>query len=224
MSNRKLTKYEVPSFKVPFPPEVTVEEILATRSEDKLKSRAPNRYLIYRIAFLKELRKRTDDNVPMTKISGYISSLWHNESAAVRDAYKELSDKVEDRLKEIRQREKLVIITEFPNEDHLQDHSLSAGMDKNNVINSLFSNPNNQRCEQLSLQQPIHAQNPPPFEITENNLLVNQPNFYFDTSYYQMLTPGIDDYIQTDFEMPIYHYPIDLCLCESCWSNFNEFR
>ncbi|PKK59595.1 hypothetical protein RhiirC2_794622 [Rhizophagus irregularis] len=52
------TKYEITFFKVLFPSELTVEEILATRSEDKLKSRAPNRYLIYRIAFLKELRER----------------------------------------------------------------------------------------------------------------------------------------------------------------------
>ncbi|RGB34476.1 hypothetical protein C1646_760492 [Rhizophagus diaphanus] len=225
MSNKKSTKYEVPFFKVPFPPEVTVEEILATRSEEKLKSRAPNRYLIYRIAFLKELRKRTDDNVPMTRISGHISSLWRNESAVVRDAYKDLSDQVEERLKEIRQREKLVMITEFPNESQdLQDHSPS-GMDKNNVINPLFSNINYQRYDQLfpstqQFLQPLHPQHPPLFEITENYLPVNPDYttmFYFDPLY-QFFTP-VDNYMQTDFEIP---YPIDSCLCETCWNHFDS--
>ncbi|PKC10276.1 hypothetical protein RhiirA5_414578 [Rhizophagus irregularis] len=215
MSNKKSTKYEVPFFKVPFPPEVTVEEILATRSDDKLKSRAPNRYLIYRIAFLKELRKRTNDNVPMTKISGHISSLWHNESAVVRDAYKTLSDQVEDRLKEIRQKEKLVMITEFPNESQdLQDSPSEMDI----PLFPLFSNP--QPLQPLHPQHPQHSSPLSPF-VTENHLLVNQdytPVFYFDPLPYQFF----DDYIQTDFEMPIYPYPIDSCLCETCWSNFNN--
>jgi hypothetical protein len=65
---------------------------LGNRSEDRLSSKAPNSYLIYRIAFLKEFRKRTNDNVSMTKISSHISSMWSNEPTAVRDAYKNLSD------------------------------------------------------------------------------------------------------------------------------------
>lgn len=220
MSSKKSIKYKVPVFKVPFPIELTVEEILATRSEDKLKSRGPNRYLIYRIAFLKELRKRTNDNVSMTKISGYISSLWHNEPIAVRDAYKELSNQVEDRLKEIRQREKLVLITEFPQQSRdLQVHT-PTGMGKNNVVNP--------RCDQLyplpqQSLQPLYPQHPLPFEISENNLTVNPdfiPTFYFDPTY-QFFAP-VDEYIQTNLDIPIYNYPIESCLCETCLNNFNK--
>ncbi|CAB4418179.1 unnamed protein product [Rhizophagus irregularis] len=40
----------------------------------KILNEAPNRYLIYS-------RKRTDDNMPMTKISSHISSMWYKEPA-----------------------------------------------------------------------------------------------------------------------------------------------
>ncbi|CAG8735059.1 uncharacterized protein OCT59_009794 [Rhizophagus irregularis] len=123
MNVKKSTKYKIPLFKVPFPPELTVEEILNSRSEDKLKSRAPNRYLIYRLAFLKELRKRTDDNVSMTKISSHISSMWFNETTAIRDAYKNLSEQVENRLTEIRQKENLVFINKDNSPSGITDNN-----------------------------------------------------------------------------------------------------
>ncbi|CAB4431380.1 unnamed protein product [Rhizophagus irregularis] len=60
------------SFNIPFPPELTVEEILSNRSDDRLNSRAPNRYLILPTRFPQRTRKRTDDIVSMTKISSQI--------------------------------------------------------------------------------------------------------------------------------------------------------
>ncbi|RGB34996.1 hypothetical protein C1646_785990 [Rhizophagus diaphanus] len=122
-SIRDTKKSEIPSIKVPFPPELTVEEILRRRPDEKLGSRAPNRFFIYRQAYIKELRKQVDDTVSMTKISPHIGLSWAKESTAVKEAYKELSDKVEERLKEIRQNETLVLISEnFPPQPQ---HSLS---------------------------------------------------------------------------------------------------
>uniref|UniRef100_U9T0U0 MATA-HMG n=1 Tax=Rhizophagus irregularis (strain DAOM 181602 / DAOM 197198 / MUCL 43194) TaxID=747089 RepID=U9T0U0_RHIID len=99
--SKKSAKHQIPFFRLPFPPELTVEEILRSGTKDKFRSNPPNRYFIYRLAFLKELRKRTaDDIAPMSKISAHVSSMWFNESTPVRDVYKELSDQVESRLKE----------------------------------------------------------------------------------------------------------------------------
>ncbi|CAG8510424.1 4887_t:CDS:2 [Rhizophagus irregularis] len=101
---------EIPLINVPYPPELTVEEILSRRSEEKLRLRAPNQFFIYRLAYIKELRKIIGENISMTKISPQISSSWAREPPEIKQAYKNLSDLAENRLKEIRQNNSLVII------------------------------------------------------------------------------------------------------------------
>ncbi|CAB4431267.1 unnamed protein product [Rhizophagus irregularis] len=198
MNVKKSSKYVLPLFKVPFPPELTVEEILSSRSDDKLKSKAPNRYLIYRLAFLKELRKRTDENVSMTKISSHISSMWFNETTAVRDAYRDLSKQVENRLTEIRQKEKLVLINESSSLD-LQDNSPSVITDNNNVVNPNYI--------------PVFSDTSYfPSEITMNVPSYIQP-YYLS---YQLPTP-VDDFFNID------NYSIEPCFCEVCWNNFVNY-
>ncbi|EXX64087.1 hypothetical protein RhiirA5_419296 [Rhizophagus irregularis] len=96
---------EIPLINVPYPPELTVEEILSRRSEEKLGSKAPNRFFIYRVAYIKELRKRISNNISMTRISPYISLSWSKEPSEVKEAYKRLSELAENRLKEMRQRD-----------------------------------------------------------------------------------------------------------------------
>ncbi|CAB4384008.1 unnamed protein product [Rhizophagus irregularis] len=107
-----MTANEIPLINVPYPPELTVEEILSRRSEDKLRSKAPNQFLIYRLAYIKELRKMIGENISMTKISRQISSSWAKEPPEIKQAYKNLSGLAENRLKEIRQNNSLVIIHE----------------------------------------------------------------------------------------------------------------
>ncbi|EXX64085.1 hypothetical protein RhiirA5_501227 [Rhizophagus irregularis] len=107
-----MTANEIPLINVPYPPELTVEEILSRRSEDKLRSKAPNQFLIYRLAYIKELRKMIGENISMTKISRQISSSWAREPPEIKQAYKNLSGLAENRLKEIRQNNSLVIIHE----------------------------------------------------------------------------------------------------------------
>ncbi|RGB35656.1 hypothetical protein C1646_759057 [Rhizophagus diaphanus] len=103
---------EIPLINVPYPPELTVEEILRRRSEDRLRSKAPNQFLIYRLAYIKELRKMIGENISMTKISPQISSSWASEPPEIKQAYKNLSGLAENRLKEKRQNNSLVIIHE----------------------------------------------------------------------------------------------------------------
>jgi hypothetical protein len=107
-----MTANEIPLINVPYPPELTVEEILSRRSEDRLRSKAPNQFLIYRLAYIKELRKMIGENISMTKISRQISSSWAREPPEIKQAYKNLSSLAENRLKEKRQNNSLVIIHE----------------------------------------------------------------------------------------------------------------
>ncbi|CAB4381687.1 unnamed protein product [Rhizophagus irregularis] len=205
MNVKKSTKYVLPLFKVPFPPELTVEEILSSRSDDKLKSKAPNRYFIYRLAFLKELRKRTDENVSMTKISSHISSMWFNETAAVRDAYKDLSKQVENRLTEIRQKEKLVLINESSSLG-LQDNPPSGITDNNNVVNpnyiSVFSDPSYQFWP------------PHPYFPSE---IVNVPSYIEIPDYSYQFSTSVDNFFNID------NYSIEPCFCEACFNNFINY-
>ncbi|GBB84554.1 hypothetical protein RclHR1_11110003 [Rhizophagus clarus] len=95
---------EIPHIEVPFPPELTVEEILGRRPDEKLGSRAPNSFFLYRLAFIKELKKRTGGNNSMTKISPYVSLSWSKEPPEIKDAYKKLSSLVESQLIKMRQK------------------------------------------------------------------------------------------------------------------------
>lgn len=205
MSIKNSPKYEIPLFKVPFPPELSIEELVSNRSEGRLKLKAPNGYLIYRLAFLKELRKQTDDNVSMTKISSRISSMWFNETIAVRDAYKELSKQVENRLTEIRQKE-LVFIDE--------PLSPSRITENNNVANTsripIFFDPSYQLCDPLyppSLQQYPHPHFP------SVNSSYNQ--ILFSDFSYQPFTP-VNDFFNIN-------NTIDSCFCEACCNNFINY-
>ncbi|EXX58930.1 hypothetical protein RirG_193230 [Rhizophagus irregularis DAOM 197198w] len=186
---RNTKKSEIPSISVPFPPELTVEEILRRRPDAKLGSRAPNRFFIYRLAYIKELRKRVDDTVSMTKISPHIGLSWAKESTSVKEAYKKLSDKVEERLKEIRQNETLVLISENfpPQQPRSPQHPLSP---------QHSSSP-----QQLSSQQQHQRSSS---ELSENNIVAeenyNLINCLYPSSppYDQYPIDQIEDVLQMD--------------------------
>ncbi|GBC05205.1 hypothetical protein RclHR1_00610017 [Rhizophagus clarus] len=103
---------EIPLVIVPYPPELTVEEIIERRSYEKIGSRAPNKFFLYRLAYIKELKRRFGNNITMTKASPLIGLSWSREPQEVKETYKRLSVLVEDRLKEMRRIDPLVIIQE----------------------------------------------------------------------------------------------------------------
>jgi hypothetical protein len=106
---------EIPKdFAVPYPPDITPEEVISRRSPEKLKSRPPNRFFIYRLAYIKQLKKFINiKKFSMTKISPHISKSWSAERTEVKQAYKKLADKVEDQLENIRKKN-FILISENP--------------------------------------------------------------------------------------------------------------
>ncbi|RIA84521.1 hypothetical protein C1645_859024 [Glomus cerebriforme] len=78
-----------PNFKLPFPPDITPNEILKTK-KNIVKSKAANSFMIYRQVYVRELQRR-NLSFAMTDISGIISERWKLEEPHVKDFYRNLS-------------------------------------------------------------------------------------------------------------------------------------
>jgi hypothetical protein len=103
-----------PKIKVPFPPQITPDEVVSKRSLEKLSSRPPNKFFIYRLAYLKEFKKEYNlEKISMTKLSQYISRSWKAEGTEVKLEYKRLANIVEDKLQFVR-KINFVMISENP--------------------------------------------------------------------------------------------------------------
>jgi hypothetical protein len=103
-----------PNIKVPFPPEITADEVISKRTLEKLSSRPPNKFFIYRLAYLKQFKKEKNvEKVSMTKLSPYISKSWKAEENEVKLEYKRLANIAEEKLQFIR-RMNFVNIQENP--------------------------------------------------------------------------------------------------------------
>ncbi|CAI2162005.1 3315_t:CDS:1 [Funneliformis geosporum] len=79
--------------KVPFPPQINPKDLLEKRRQNRVSSKSPNAFFIYRIAYLDQL-KLYKHRIKMTDMSGYVSASWKNEPSHVKAEYKELARKV----------------------------------------------------------------------------------------------------------------------------------
>ncbi|GBB96583.1 hypothetical protein RclHR1_02790006 [Rhizophagus clarus] len=86
---------------VPFPPQITAEEIL-DRSKNKQRKKAPNNFFIYRMAYAKELKAQNIGNISSFNMSVLAAAKWASESDEVKRVYKGISDEIQTKLGEIR--------------------------------------------------------------------------------------------------------------------------
>jgi hypothetical protein len=80
---------------VPFPPQITAEEILE-RNKSKGRKKAPNNFMIYRMEYTKELKTKNISNINLFNMSVLAALKWKSEPPEVKQAYKDISDKVQD--------------------------------------------------------------------------------------------------------------------------------
>ncbi|CAB4382068.1 unnamed protein product [Rhizophagus irregularis] len=78
---------------VPFPPQITAEEIL-DRNKKKERKKVPNKFMIYRMAYAKELKTQNISNINSFNISVLAASRWSSEPDEVKQAYKDISNRV----------------------------------------------------------------------------------------------------------------------------------
>ncbi|RHZ46858.1 hypothetical protein Glove_606g46 [Diversispora epigaea] len=80
---------------VPFPPKLSVEDLLKPRNDKYSKMKVPNKFFIYRKWYTMCL---TDNNMKndQTSISPHISKQWRNEPQEVKDYYGDLSKRASE--------------------------------------------------------------------------------------------------------------------------------
>lgn len=98
---KKRQPLDIPEIRLPFPPEITANEIFEKTLVRKLTKqegsarKSPNKFLIYRTVVVLELH-RQNIHYSMTEISGAIAKKWRLEPKDVKDAYTKLAAQVED--------------------------------------------------------------------------------------------------------------------------------
>ncbi|CAG8670398.1 13650_t:CDS:2 [Racocetra fulgida] len=119
MSEENFTcSYDSIAFTLPFPPRINILEIVQKRLEknpDKIGSKGPNCWLIYRAYYVFEYNKLASKKLSMTELSPHIAKAWGNESDEVKKEYQKIAAKVEEEL--IRQRKENLVYT-FSNKRH----------------------------------------------------------------------------------------------------------
>nr|CAG8437460.1 12311_t:CDS:2 [Entrophospora candida] len=107
INNSSITTIKNP-FQVilPFPPLINASEIIRGRKPSQMVAKSPNAFFIYRKVFLDQLTLLENNaNFKMTDVSKLVSFYWKNELESVKDAYREIAQEVEIKLKEIRKKE-----------------------------------------------------------------------------------------------------------------------
>ncbi|PKY52372.1 kinase-like protein [Rhizophagus irregularis] len=91
---------DVMKISVPYPPQITAEEVL-NRSKAKERKKAPNSFMIYRMAYIKELKTK-NLNINQFNASVLAASKWNNESEEIKkDRIKEAIDELKKLMRTI---------------------------------------------------------------------------------------------------------------------------
>ncbi|CAG8466504.1 2085_t:CDS:2 [Diversispora eburnea] len=88
--NAKANRNIVCLTKVPFPPNLTEEDLIRPRNDKCDKHKVPNKFFIYRKWYTMCLNSDEKKN-DQTSISPYISEQWRNEPQEIKDYYAVLS-------------------------------------------------------------------------------------------------------------------------------------
>ncbi|CAG8453247.1 7040_t:CDS:1 [Acaulospora morrowiae] len=88
-----------PLASVPFPPEISVDDLVGPPKNSKQKSKSPNRFFIFRKAYVKELN-RQGKRYPQTILSTYVGEHWKRLPEEQIEAYTNLAEKARILFKE----------------------------------------------------------------------------------------------------------------------------
>ncbi|CAG8558782.1 4946_t:CDS:1 [Ambispora gerdemannii] len=91
----------IPTIFVPFPPKITAEDYLKKKRDGSFPNKSMNCFMLYRIAFNKELRAK-GICVRQQSISRHISDSWQNEPDYVRKVYRDLAVRAQEELDQMR--------------------------------------------------------------------------------------------------------------------------
>ncbi|CAB5381644.1 unnamed protein product [Rhizophagus irregularis] len=179
-------------FKLPFPPTIDPNDIVEKRKPCKVKSKGPNAFLIYRKAFLDHL-SHLKCNLKMTDVSKLVSKYWEDESNTVKDAYRDISKKVEELLVErqvIHSNRNYQFISTFP------DTITSSSSQKHDTEVTIINEPST---------PPENIQNP---QLNYCQEFIYNPESYLNQFYFPC------------YDLQIVENPITPVIDEGCLQNF----
>ncbi|CAB4415715.1 unnamed protein product [Rhizophagus irregularis] len=90
-----ISSANIETIKVPYPPQITAEEVF-DRNKDRERKKVPNSFMVYRMALIKELKTQNISNNNSFNISVLAASRWSSELDEVKQAYKDISDRVRE--------------------------------------------------------------------------------------------------------------------------------
>ncbi|CAG8725074.1 6599_t:CDS:1 [Acaulospora morrowiae] len=98
-TSKKLTSQFNCNINLPFPPSITIDEILKRHLRNGVGNvnRTLNAFLIYRIVYNSEVRKLGLSTEDISKLA---SNSWRNESIHVKSYYREIASGVKSRFRE----------------------------------------------------------------------------------------------------------------------------
>ncbi|CAG8449597.1 18258_t:CDS:2 [Rhizophagus irregularis] len=150
-----------PIIKVPFPPVIDPYDLIVKTKDGRIKSRAPNAFIIYHKIFI-ETARNEGYHLPITVISSMSSQSWEKESDEVKDEYKRIAKEAYEIRNEMlpksqrkKKRGKWNIIT-FDKKRTRKDNSLK------------IQKPIRETTELIQFSSPISFQNICPFPQSES--------------------------------------------------------
>ncbi|CAB4423541.1 unnamed protein product [Rhizophagus irregularis] len=173
-----------PIIKVPFPPVIDPYDLIVKTKDGRIKSRAPNAFIIYHKIFI-ETARNEGYHLPITVISSMSSQSWEKESDEVKDEYKRIAKEAYEIRNEMlpksqrkKKRGKWNIIT-FDKKRTRKDNSLK------------IQKPIRETTELIQFSSPISFQNICPFPQSESFKNKTSQNFeQFDFDLLQHMTPN----------------------------------
>src|SRR2546430_579632 len=75
---------------LPFPPDLSVDDLLEKSRCNSRPGKIPNCFLCYRISWVEHLKKM-GMKLDLSEISSFVSRMWQSERQEVKDYYKQLS-------------------------------------------------------------------------------------------------------------------------------------
>jgi hypothetical protein len=79
---------------VPFPPQITAQDLVPDEAEGDRKRKISNAFIAYRKALVKEIKSR-NIAYDRSKVSSLASHLWENEPKNVKEVYRKMSNEAQ---------------------------------------------------------------------------------------------------------------------------------
>ncbi|CAG8541622.1 17790_t:CDS:1 [Racocetra fulgida] len=174
--NQVINNNSEQTFKPPFPPTITPQDLVEKRPDGRAPARAPNSFIVYRKACVEEARKK-GYYLPMTVISSIASKSWEQEPETVKNEYMRIAREACEYHSEIypkyhkrKKREKWNIIS-------FKQSNRSGTLSTNNSTQF----PKSSSSKELNTVDVVPSSCPPSGSLRSSEIVCDEPSDTFQT-------------------------------------------